>query len=204
MGTFREPLRLQPPHARVLAAHHVPMALGIGYKVYNPISALHYIKSDDGVISHQYRHIHTINDILDDMGEDDVERRFLDDLGGRPRIASLSAVVGCDVFPVETPAAPLFKEEITPEFALIGGIDGLTKDGGLVKCDSFPSRIWPTTREQCETILLAYMAVYKCKWGVYYLPRANNTAYRLEFNEARWNAIRERLRKWVLTHVTPN
>lgn len=203
--TFREPLQIQRAHARVLAAHHVPMALGIGYKSYDPTAALPHIKNDDGSTAPRLRALQTANDMLDTLKDGgDVERRFLKDIGARPPIADLSAVVGRDVFPLQTPVAALFKEEITPEFALIGGVDGLTRDGGVVKCDSYISRIWPTTEEQCETILLAYMAVYKCKWGAYYLPRARNTLYRLEFDEARWNSIRERLRKWVGTHVTPS
>jgi len=201
---FRERLQFQPPHTHVLAAHHVPMAIGEGYKKYDPTAALQYIKNDGEMIVHQYKALQTVNAMLDTLDDADVERRFLDDIGTRPPITFLSKVVGCDVFPLQSPAAPLFKEEITPEFALIGGVDGLTRDGGVVKCDSYISRIWPTTRDQCEAVLLAYMAVYKCKWGVYYLPRANGMIYRLDFDESRWSVMRDRLRDWVTTYVTPN
>jgi hypothetical protein len=199
---FREPLQIQPKHPMTFAAHNIPAALGVGYRTYNPSKAVEYVKRGETLNPTYYDRAHALRD---EFTEEWAIGKFLEGLGAQPN-AHLTNVIGRPVYGDFADCnSAFFKEEITPTLALVAYVDGLTTDGGLIKEDRHITRIWPTTQAQCETILLASMAVYKCSWGIYYMPNSQGQdRFYLTFDEARWAALRKYICKWVTTYVTPN
>lgn len=111
----------------------------------------------------------------------------------------LSRIVGQDVYPVSFVSANGVSLELTPSMCLVAPIDGITLDATILMVgDYYNLKVFEDTQLQSEAKLLASMAVWKAKRGIYYLKNLNRS-FTLEFDEVRWAAMKQKFIEWSTT-----
>jgi hypothetical protein len=112
---------------------------------------------------------------------------------------NLTRLIGRDVYPVSFVSGNGVSLELTPSMCLIAPIDGITLDATILMVDDYYKlKVFEDTQVQSEAKLLASMAVWKAKRGIYYLKNLNRS-FTLEFDEVRWAAMKQKFIEWSNT-----
>lgn len=184
----------------VISAFIVPWILGIGKKT--PQEATLYIKKGKELNPLYYPS--NLNDI-EQHGEKHVKDKFMNQLFNINNIdTELSEIVGENAFVPWDCLSGIFQYFINNHLGIVAKPCGVTKDNEtIIMCDDFVRFKSSSTDLECKTKLLATMAVWKAKKGIYYFKQLDENIS-IEFDEIKWLETVKIIDTWYMNFINPD
>ena len=179
----------------VISSFIAPWILGVGAKT--PDEAKKYIKFGETLNPLYYP---ANKSMIDKLGETDVYDGFMKKLFHKNNIDSeLSDIVGENVYKPWDCLSGIYQIEITHEMGLVARPDGITVNNEcVIMSDNYITRFYRNTEEEIKIKLLATMAVWKAKRGLYYIKKIDKKIY-INFDDIEWEDILNKIKIWAET-----
>ena len=180
----------------VITSFITPWILGYGYKT--PEQAKQYIKYGKTLCPGYYPGLE--KGILT-ITTEGVYLQFMDKLFNENNIDDdLTQIIGENVYVPWDCLSGIYQLEINKKMGLVARPDGITKNNEcVVMVDNFT---WGLngiiTEEELKIKLLATMAVWKAKKGVYIITKMKKTIY-INFDSSKWEEILGKIKIWAET-----
>ena len=180
----------------VISSFIVPWILGLGCKT--PEQAKNYIKYGETLNPYYYP---INNEDINENGEESVYLRFMKRLFNDDNIDyALTQIIGDNVYKPWDCLSGIYQIEINERMGLVARPNGITKNNEcVVMVDNYLTKFFRTNNEEELRIkLLATMAVWKAKKGVYIIKKMNKNIY-IEFDNSKWEEILCEIKLWSET-----
>lgn len=179
---------------RVITTFVVPTALG--YTTKKPIEAIKFVKTGKNLNAQYYP---KNAEKMTEIGTDAIYKEYMDKLYSDDNLdAKLTACVGENIYKPWDCLSGIFQSEITPTLGLIARPSGVSRDNiKLIMTDDFYNDFTPENEKQIESKLIATMAVWNAKQGIYILK--SGAQKQIDFNYSDWQEILTKLQKWACT-----
>lgn len=138
---------------------------------------------------------------INKYGAESVYLRFMDRLFNKNNIDyDLTQIIGDNVYKPWDCLSGIYQVEINEKMGLVARPNGITKNNEcVVMVDDYLTKFFRTnTEEELRIKLLATMAVWKAKKGVYIIKKMNKNIY-IEFDNSKWEEILCKIKLWSET-----
>lgn len=178
----------------VITSFVVPWILGIGRRT--PTQARGYIKNGSTLNPGYYPGNQKRIEV---EGETMVFNKFMERLFDEKNInPELTELLGEKVYKPWDCLSGIFQIEVNSKLGLVSRPHGVTANNEtILMTDDFIDEMTEQLKEECEIKLLATMAVWQAKKGVYYVIKSKEI-FSVDFNEEKWLKILENIREWAL------
>ena len=181
----------------VISSFIAPWILGVGCKT--PEEAKKYIKYGKTLNPHYYP---TGKQIINDMGEEYLYLKIMEKLFNENNIDNeLTQIVGENVYKPWDCLSGIYQVEINDIMGLVARPDGITKNNDcVVMVDDYLTKMYKNSEEELKIKLLATMAVWKAKKGIYIIKKLKLNI-NIEFDNSKWEDMLCKIKLWSKTVV---
>lgn len=177
----------------VISSFIVPWILGVGCRT--PEQAKKYINYGK-TLNPKYYPVN--KEDIDINGEESVYLRFMERLFNENNIDSeLSQIVGEKVYKPWDCLSGIYQVKINDKMGLVAKPNGITQNNEcVVLVDDFLFKFYKNDIEEELTLkLIATMAVWKAKKGLYIIKKMKKNIY-IEFDNSKWEKILYKIQLW--------
>ena len=177
----------------VISSFIVPWILGFGCKTQE--EAKNYIKYGETLNSFYYP---CNKEDINVNGAESVYLRFMNRLFNEDNIDyNLTKIIGDNVYKPWDCLSGIYQVEINEKMGLVARPNGITKNNEcVVMVDDYLTKFFRTnTEEELRIKLLATMAVWKAKKGIYIIKKMNKNIC-IEFDKSKWEEILYKIKLW--------
>tara|TARA_B100001250_G_scaffold370751_1_gene355100 strand:- start:1409 stop:1999 length:591 start_codon:yes stop_codon:yes gene_type:complete len=177
----------------VILSFITPWILGFGCKT--PEEAKKYIKFGKTLNPGYYsRNKNYINN----NGAESLYLRSMDILFNENNIDhDLTKIIGDNVYKPWDCLSIIYQVEINEKMGLVARPDGITENNEcVVMVDNYLNYLGPNAEEEIRIKLLATMAVWKAKKGVYFIKKMNKKIS-IDFDNTKWEDIFCKIKLWA-------
>jgi len=182
----------------VISSFIVPWILGFGCKT--PEEAKKYIKYGETLNPFYY----PLNkEAINENGEEYIYLQFMERLINENNIDyELTQIIGDNVYKPWDCLSGIYQVEINEKIGLVARPNGITKNNEcIVMVDDYLTKFYRSnSEEELKIKLLATMAVWKAKKGVYIITKMKKNIY-IEFDNSKWEDILCKIKLWAETLV---
>lgn len=179
----------------VITSFIVPWILGFGCKTSE--EAKQYIKYGETLSPGYYPPKEDINENFTQV----VYLKFMERLFNDNNIDyELTQIIGDNVYKPWDCLSGIYQIEINENMGLLSRPNGITKNNEcLVMVNDYLTKVYRSNcEEELKTKLLATMAVWKAKTGIYIIKKMKKNIY-VEFDNSRWEEMLCKIKLWAVT-----
>jgi hypothetical protein len=177
---------------RVITTFAIPTVLG--YTKKKPIDAVNLVKHGETLNPNYYSRN---SERVLEIGSDAIYKEYMDKLFSNDNLdAQLTVCVGENIYKPWDCLSGIFQIEITQSLGLVARPSGVSLNNEtIIMTDDYYKEFTPENEKQIESKLMATMAVWKAKYGIYVLK--SGALKKIEFDYSNWQQIHAKLQKWA-------
>lgn len=177
----------------VISSFITPWILGFGRRT--PEEAKKYIKFGKTLNPKYYP---CNKNYINNNGAESLYLRTMDILFNENNIDyDLTEIIGDNVYKPWDCLSGIYQVEINEKMGLVARPDGITENNEcVVMVDNYFNYLGPNAEEEIRIKLLATMAVWKAKKGVYIIKKMNKIIS-IDFDNTKWEDILCKIKLWA-------